>query len=297
MPKRGLALVGYSSSDGDSTGDEEYSQEASREAGGGKADEEGGADLSGEGGPGAEGAGSRGQLTQRRTFEFSCSHSSAVVHIQEIISDGPLGLFVWPSSILLARYIWITWREFAAGKSVLELGAGTALPGLVAAALGARVILTDRSDATEVLANCERCVDINGLQEQCTVMPLNWGEFSAATIADSLRPDVLLGADVFFHPPDFESIIATACFFMRRNPDCVFVTTYQQRDASATIKLLLRDWGMVARVVPMRSFLRLDDEEEEDSGDSGEEQEEFQEQYPSLCLIEIRMAAVTAAGR
>ena len=57
------------------------------------------------------------------------------------------GLFLWPSARVLARYLWSRRSELLAGKTVLELGAGTGLPGLVAALPGSQattVILTDR---------------------------------------------------------------------------------------------------------------------------------------------------------
>ncbi|KAI7727346.1 hypothetical protein M8C21_002437 [Ambrosia artemisiifolia] len=59
------------------------------------------------------------------------------------------GLFVWPCSVILAEYVWQHRSRFK-GLTVLELGAGTSLPGLVAAKVGADVILTDESDRLEV---------------------------------------------------------------------------------------------------------------------------------------------------
>lgn len=60
------------------------------------------------------------------------------------------GLFVWPCSVILAEYVWQQRLQFS-GVSVLELGAGTCLPGLVAAKLGFDVTLTDDSNKLEVL--------------------------------------------------------------------------------------------------------------------------------------------------
>lgn len=60
------------------------------------------------------------------------------------------GLFVWPCSVVLAEYVWQQKHRFS-GATVVELGAGTSLPGLVAAKLGARVTLTDNSTRLEVL--------------------------------------------------------------------------------------------------------------------------------------------------
>ncbi|GMP32074.1 hypothetical protein CsSME_00005999 [Camellia sinensis var. sinensis] len=60
------------------------------------------------------------------------------------------GLFVWPCSVVLAEYVWQQRSRFS-GVSVIELGAGTSLPGLVAAKVGSDVTLTDDLNRPEVL--------------------------------------------------------------------------------------------------------------------------------------------------
>src|SRR5262249_37737330 len=57
----------------------------------------------------------------------------------------PYGGALWPSGIALAHEVATRPDEFR-GKAVLELGAGTGLPGIVAASLGARVVQTDRNE-------------------------------------------------------------------------------------------------------------------------------------------------------
>ncbi|KAL3344328.1 hypothetical protein AABB24_023655 [Solanum stoloniferum] len=73
------------------------------------------------------------------------------------------GLFVWPCSIILAEYIWQQKSRFT-GASVVELGAGTSLPGLVAAKVGADVTLTDDSNRSEVLSHMRRQCDLNDIK-------------------------------------------------------------------------------------------------------------------------------------
>ena len=51
-------------------------------------------------------------------------------------SEGNFGHFVWPSALVLAELLQHI-REQIRGRCVLELGAGVALPGLLAAKLGA----------------------------------------------------------------------------------------------------------------------------------------------------------------
>lgn len=86
---------------------------------------------------------------------------SFYIDIIEIMQED-YGLYVWPCSVILAEYVWQQRLRFS-GVSVVELGAGTSLPGLVAAKLGANVILTDNSHRTEVLENMEKICKLNKL--------------------------------------------------------------------------------------------------------------------------------------
>ncbi|KAH0973140.1 hypothetical protein GBA52_025296 [Prunus armeniaca] len=77
------------------------------------------------------------------------------------------GLFVWPCSVVLAEYVWQQRLRFSGAGVVEVLGAGTSLPGLVAAKVGADVTLTDDSSRLEVLDNMKRVLDLNKLECNC----------------------------------------------------------------------------------------------------------------------------------
>ena len=71
---------------------------------------------------------------------------------------------VWPAaktigSLLSAR------PERVRGKTVLELGCGTGLSGIVAAKCGAHVLFTDKRDPPEILDNCKENCLLNGLTD------------------------------------------------------------------------------------------------------------------------------------
>src|SRR3954447_5122554 len=57
----------------------------------------------------------------------------------------PYGVALWPSAIALAHEV-ATRVDAFRGRRVLELGAGTGLPGIVAASLGGQVVQTDRQE-------------------------------------------------------------------------------------------------------------------------------------------------------
>ncbi|KAK1324999.1 hypothetical protein QJS10_CPA01g00360 [Acorus calamus] len=82
-----------------------------------------------------------------------------------------------PCSVALAEYVWQQRSRFE-GKTIVELGAGTSLPGLVASKVGANVVLTDNADRLEILG-------------------VTWGEWDEPLFA--LVPHIVLGADVLGH--------------------------------------------------------------------------------------------------
>ena len=108
----------------------------------------------------------------------------------ETSTPRPYGIVLWPSAIALAHEV--ASRELA-GTRVLELGAGTGLPGIVAASLGARVVQTDRQRL--VIHVCKLNAERNGVTtiEHRTA---DWTEWS-----DTERYDVILGSDILYAEP------------------------------------------------------------------------------------------------
>ena len=100
----------------------------------------------------------------------------------------PYGVALWAASIALAHEVATRADEFR-GSTVLELGAGTGLPGIAAASLGARLVQTDNNLVALHLAR--RNLERNGLtadQRQA-----NWAEWS-----DETRYDRIIGSDILY---------------------------------------------------------------------------------------------------
>lgn len=178
------------------------------------------------------------------------SETSISVSVIENMKE-EYGLFVWPCSVILAEYVWQQRSRFR-DSSILELGAGTSLPGLVAAKVGANVTLTDDSSKAEVLENMKRVCELNNLN--CNVMGLTWGVWDA-TIFD-LRPTIILGADVLYDSSAFDDLFATVSFLLQNSPDAVFITTYHNRSGHHLIEFLMVKWGLkCVKLVDGFSFL------------------------------------------
>lgn len=122
-------------------------------------------------------------------------HTGAVVsHEQEAAflrgentTKRPYGIVLWPAAIALAHEV--ASRNLA-GKRILELGAGTGLPGIVAASLGGQVVQTDRQSL--VLHVCKR----NAERNRVTTIEHRSADWTAWT--DVERYDLILGSDILY---------------------------------------------------------------------------------------------------
>lgn len=127
--------------------------------------------------------------------EWSVLHAGALLSfLDEQLYLGepdrlPYGMVLWPAAIVLAHEI-ASHAPVRRGARMLELGAGTGLPGIVAGALGARVTQTDRHELALSLCrqNAERnCV--GGIE--CRVG--EWAQWN-----DDARYDWIIGADIIY---------------------------------------------------------------------------------------------------
>lgn len=98
--------------------------------------------------------------------EWSVLHTGAILsyadearYLDAAETRLPYGVSLWPAAIALAHDLAARGAELREAR-VLELGAGTGLPGIVAATLGARVVQTDRQEVA--LEVCRRNAARNG---------------------------------------------------------------------------------------------------------------------------------------
>ena len=117
------------------------------------------------------------------------THADESKFFKEMLDRIPYGVALWPSAIALAHEL-AARGDALVGKSVLELGAGTGLPGMVAGSLGAQVVQTDRHELA--MSVCRRNSERNRVQnlEHHVVDWSDWG--------DEGRYDWIIGSDILY---------------------------------------------------------------------------------------------------
>ncbi|MDP2435085.1 MAG: hypothetical protein Q8P67_05035, partial [archaeon] len=100
------------------------------------------------------------------------------------------------------------------GKTqLLELGSGTGLAGIVAAARGALITLTDLPNVLPLLRHN---LQLNGLSSDPTaVAELTWG----STALTGWRADLLLGADLTYELEDIPLLMGVISHFCSPRPE------------------------------------------------------------------------------
>ncbi|CAF3812505.1 unnamed protein product [Adineta steineri] len=206
------------------------------------------------------------QLYSNRQLIFSDDNndkeSISVIILETFDTSSSYGLYLWPCSPILAQFIWYNRNDFI-GKNILEIGAGTSLPGLVAAKIGAQnVVLCDNPKIDQWLSLINETLKMNSMiADRIRIESLDWyDEKSIDTLIKKYFPsniDIIIGSDIFFHKKDFETIIALLDkLFLNGNSSVKFIGTIERRSRSTMLKLnhLIGIWNMKLEIIPLSYF-------------------------------------------
>nr|HEX4313647.1 methyltransferase domain-containing protein [Kofleriaceae bacterium] len=141
----------------------------------------------------------------------------------------PYGSVLWPSAIALAHEL--ATRDLR-GLRVLELGAGTGLPGIIAASRGARVVQTDRQSVALHLS--KRNAERNGVAGDAGI-ETRTADWTAWT--DDTRYDLVIGADILYA----RELHAPLRAIFERNAGEVLVADPYRANGLALLEAMERD--------------------------------------------------------
>ncbi|XP_075036324.1 protein N-lysine methyltransferase METTL21A [Mixophyes fleayi] len=126
------------------------------------------------------------------------------IRIKQDWKDLGVSAVVWDAAVVLCMYLEAGGINLQ-GRSVIELGAGTGLVGIVAALLGADVTVTDREIALEFLKSNVKDNLPDELQHKMSAKPLTWG-----IGLENFSPfDVIVGADIIYLEETFDDLLKT----------------------------------------------------------------------------------------
>jgi len=152
-------------------------------------------------------------LTFQRNVRDQC-----LISISLFMDASPgCGGIAWPAGQILSNYIVKRGSEYLQGRTILELGSGTGMVGLVAGKLGAKVWITDQAPLLGIM---RKNVEMNHLESCVTAAELNWG--AADPPPDIPRPDVILAADCVYFEPAFPLLAKTLADLADQSTEVLF---------------------------------------------------------------------------
>ncbi|XP_022911214.1 histone-arginine methyltransferase METTL23 [Onthophagus taurus] len=194
---------------------------------------------------------SDGPKENLRRFIFTSKTNSRGEPVEEQLEivipelvQASYSFLTWCCAPVLAWFLWEKRQELV-NKHVLELGSGTALPGIVAAKCGAKVTLSESITLPKSLAHIQRSCQLNNLvlNRDIKLIGLTWGLF-LHNLQDHGPIDLILASDCFYEPSNFEDILVTVSYILDHNPESKFLFTYQERSSDLSIEHLLAKWNL-----------------------------------------------------
>ncbi|CAL8464087.1 g3622 [Coccomyxa elongata] len=135
-----------------------------------------------------------------------------------------IGLDIWPASEVLCRFLTNHPALATRATSVLELGAGVGLPGLLAALLGeALLMLTDYDPQVLEVLQCN--IDSNSLSDRGRVHQVNWKTWRGEP--DFGHFELVLGADLLYASALVKDFVEVLKHVLA--PEGVFLMAHQIR--------------------------------------------------------------------
>ncbi|KAF9452143.1 hypothetical protein P691DRAFT_722431 [Macrolepiota fuliginosa MF-IS2] len=149
------------------------------------------------------------------------------VSIRLIVDAAPgCGGIAWPAGQILSSYLTQTYQTTTSlsNKTIIELGSGTGLVGLIAGKLDplCTTYITDQAPLLDIM---RKNVLLNVLEDNVKAVELNWGEPVPSTVPS--KPDIILAADCVYFEPAFPLLVQTLADLS--DPSTLILFCYKKR--------------------------------------------------------------------
>lgn len=190
----------------------------------------------------------------------------------QLVGSSPLwGHLLWNAGIYTARHL-DKYPELVSNKNVLELGAASALPSLVAGLIGAkRVVVTDYPDA-DLMANIQYNVNTiipDELKENVRVEGYIWGnEYDPLTIHldGDKKFDLIILSDLVFNHNQHDKLLQTTKDLLATNGKALVVfSPHRPHLLEADLQFFetCKEYGLTPEKIEMVNWKPMFEEDEE----------------------------------
>lgn len=141
------------------------------------------------------------------------------------------------------------------GKNVLELGSGTGICGIMAAKIGANVIMSDNNPFS--LELIEKNIKLNNIKAH--FMEIAWANREHLTKMFSNDIDCIIGSDLCYEETQFESLLLTVSFLMKifQPKEIPFYLTYEFRCSHHQIQCLLNKFKLSSQLLSCNTDFKI----------------------------------------
>jgi len=145
------------------------------------------------------------------------------INTQDVFHKFPLWAKIWPASWVLADYL--AEIPVASSKKFLEIGAGTGLVSIVAAACGHNITLTESNPDALQFARA------NALVNGCPQLPIRELDWNRPQLKDTV--DFIVGSEVTYKKEDLQPLLSL--FERCLSPDGEVILAGEMRRVSKDI--------------------------------------------------------------
>ncbi|CAL9692804.1 unnamed protein product [Knipowitschia caucasica] len=170
-----------------------------------------------------------------------------------MVSQGTTGLVTWEASLYLAEWA-LDHQQYFRDRRVLELGSGSGLTGITICSSCSPSSFTFSDVHPKVLNRLEENLTLNHLQNQVSVVELDWASVTEEQLRD-LEADTIIAADVVYDPEVVVHLVSLLSRILSSTLDVFICSTIRNPDTYRDFKQQLDAAGIlqVALSAPVRT--------------------------------------------